>query len=146
MRPNAIRWFDRLMLAVFALSVLGGALNYPAARAQLASNAASARLGSGFLIGIMALTLGIILLFWYLIARRASNVAKWIWIVLFVIGLAMLPSSLGRMVQTDLGPVKETLGLINAVLQGVAIFMLFRPDARAWFAAKGKPVDAHIFD
>ena len=146
MRPNAIRWFDRLMLAVFALSVLGGALNYPAARAQLAANAASARLGSGFLIGIMAFTLGIILLFWYLIARRASNVAKWIWIVLFVIGLAMLPSSLGRMVQTDLGPVKAMLGVINTVLQGVAIFMLFRPDARAWFAAKGKPVDAHVFD
>jgi len=53
---------------------------------------------------------------------------------------------LKAIVQANLGPLQLACSVLYTLLQAAAIFMLFRPDARAWFAAKGKLIDAHIFD
>ena len=145
MRPNSIRWFDRLVLTSLILGIVGMALNYAAAQAQIASNPVTAKWGNGFLIGSMVGGLGYLALMWYLIARRANNVAKWIWVVFFVLGSLYMPASFRILAQTDQGTIKLALALINSALQLAATVMLFRPDARVWFANRGKGIDPDIF-
>jgi hypothetical protein len=130
MRPKSIIMFERLFLASLALGALNFLLGYEDL-AQLAANDPGLRrlgLGSGFLVGIVAASYAVYLLLWHLIARRASNMAKWILVLFAVLGLlSALP--------TLRGPWDATLALALVVyaLEVLAIVYLFRVDAKAWF-------------
>ena len=143
-RPQSIMLFDKVFLAAIAASLLGIVLFYDANLRALQAEAAIAEagFGSGLLLGITAVSLGIMLLLWYFISRRASSLAKWLLVGLTIIGL---PSSIsGLMTASGLQLVLTAAVL---VLQILAIVLLFRADARAWFQAKGQaPVNAATFD
>jgi hypothetical protein len=142
--------FDRLYLTALLLGIVGGVLNWQATSAFLANNPAIEALGTGLVYGIVVgsvvVGLGINLLLWYFISRRASNAARWIWVVLLVVGL---PGTV-RTVSGATGMVLPLAGrgilIINVLLQLAAAAMLFRPDARAWFASGGQLADRDAFD
>ena len=133
-RPQSIIWFERCYLAALLIGVLNVALQWDQMNAKIAAMPNSAAIGSWFLPLTLVISWGISLLLWYFTARRASNVAKWILTVLFVIGLiAVLPTVANGTFPTGLGGVISVVGL---VLQAIAVWELFQPDARTWFAKR----------
>jgi len=130
MRPASIVMFERLFLASLVLSLVGVIIGFDGMVDQLASEPGTAELGlgGGFLAGAMAVGFAISLLLWFYIAHKASNVAKWILIVLAAFGLISLPAMLT-------GPWDATvlLGLASYALEIAALIYLFRDDAKAWF-------------
>lgn len=141
--PVSIVRFSQAMLASIALSVVQMALNFDNQREILARNPQTAGLGDGFVIATLGFGFAIFLLLWFFIARRASNIAKWVLVVLTVIGLFWLPGTL----RDALAASPFSLGLVVAVLvlQLFALGFLFRPDARDWLAGKA-PADPDTFD
>lgn len=135
MRPSSIVRFDRLYLASIAVGLIGNILEWPLTMARLAENPDTAALGSTATVaagGMIAIGVAIALLLWFFIARRGSNVAKWILVVftVFAIGSLAVGFSTGAVILDAGGIVR----IVAVALQTVAVFFLFRPDAAAWFA------------
>ena len=102
MRPTSIVLFERLFLLSLAIALVNGFLQYDALVAQVGNDPALAQLGwgSGAILVVMAISLLIPLLLWYFIARRASNIAKWILVVMTLLGLLFVnldPGQLGSL-------------------------------------------------
>ena len=128
MRPTSIVLFERLFLLSLAIALVNGFLQYDALVAQVGNDPALAQLGwgSGAILVVMAISLLIPLLLWYFIARRASNIAKWILVVMTLLGLLFVNLDPGQ-----LGSLAGIASLAVTILQLVAIVLLFRADARA---------------
>lgn len=146
MRPNSIIWFERLFLPSLAIGTIGSVIQLSSNVARFAANPATAQFGTGFVIFTIVATTAINILFWFFIARRASNVAKWIWVVFLIFGLLSLTMMFVSPIVSVIGAAWKVFALLINGLQIAAAFMLFRPDARAWFAARGKSVDPSVFD
>ena len=131
MRPTSIVLFERLFLLSLAIALVNGFLQYDALVAQVGNDPALAQLGwgSGAILVVMAISLLIPLLLWYFIARRASNIAKWILVVMTLLGLLFVNLDPGH-----LGSLAGIASLAVTILQLVAIVLLFRADARAWLS------------
>lgn len=140
MRPNSIVKFEQFYLGALALGLVNGVLNWSNASEMLAADPNLAAMGPVFLVVTMAVGIGISLLLWYFAARKASVVAKWIITVLFGIGLISLLFSLG-----SLPVVNMVITGIVTLMQGYAVYMLFRPDAVAWFNGESSDVGS-VFD
>jgi hypothetical protein len=142
MRPESIILFERLFLVSLAVSAVSFAIGYEDTMRIAASDPAMRQfgLGEGFILGTLAVSFAIYLLLWYLIAHKASNVAKWILIVLVAIGAASVPLALS-------GPLGLTVWLNLAVyaLEIAALVVLFRADAKAWFRGE-RTADPAVFD
>ena len=146
MRPISIVNFERLYLLGLAIGLVNGIISFSSMQELIDSDPALSKVisGSTFIILTAGPSFVIALLLWFFIARRASNVAKWIFVVMFVIGLLMLPSSLARHFAVSQVSAIVSLGL--TVLQAASIFFLFRADARAWFVSKGQnTADPDVF-
>jgi hypothetical protein len=144
MRPASITIFDRLFLGSLVLGLVNAFLSYDATIAQLEADPAVADIGlagPGFVIATMGFGFGISLLLWFLISRKAVGVAKWVLVVLTVIGLLGMPMALAG---APLLQAATSLGL--TVMQLAAIWFLFRPDAKAWFAHGPGGMDPATFD
>ena len=143
-KPDSIVLFDRLFLGSLALGVLNFLFQWNALSTKLTSSPefAATGFGSGFIIATFAGGTIINLIIWYFISSRASKIAKWILTAFLAIGLLSMLSNLNN----PLGPQGIGLGvaLFLTVLQGAAIYMLFRPDAVAWFN-RVPPVDPDTF-
>ena len=131
MRPESIRRFDIFYLGSLALSVLDFFLERDAvvAQAEAQSRAANVSLGSGFVTGAFVFWMALLLLLWFLASYRRSGVAKWIIVLLALIGLWGVPGLI-----TGAFTAARIVSLLSFVLTWVAIYFLFRPDAKAWFA------------
>jgi hypothetical protein len=144
MRPTSIINFERFYLGAMALGLVNSAMTWSQTQELMNSpEVAAAGLGSGFLFTTMAIGLIIPLLLWYFIARRGSNIAKWILVVLFGIGLLGFLASLANPLMP--GGLSMVLGIAGIAIQGYAVYMLFRPDAVAWLTGAG-PVDPDAFN
>ena len=147
MRPQSIELFEKVFLGSIALGLVNTALSWGALTASLqgAGNPA-ATMGPSLMIFSIALSLVISLLLWFFIARRASNVAKWIYVVITAIGVFGVLSSLAN----PLMPKGLTMigGFVATGLQVFAAWLLFKPDAVAWLESKGAtgPGDPSTFD
>ena len=132
MRPTSIVLFERLFLLSLAIALVNGFLQYDALVAQVGNDPALAQLGwgSGAILVVMAISLLIPLLLWYFIARRASNIAKWILVVMTLLDAGQLGSLAG------------IASLAVTILQLVAIVLLFRADARAWLSDDADDAEA----
>jgi hypothetical protein len=141
MRPKPIVWFERHYIASAAASILAVLLNYDVLQRRALDQDASAL---GPMFG-MLVTAGIGWLFWFLIARRASNIAKWINVVLVVFGTLTLPWNWAEVF--GIGPVYSFLAAISFLCSIVATIYLFHPEAVAWLKSKGRnfPVDPDVF-
>ncbi len=131
MRPNSILLFERLFLGSMAIGVINAFLSWDDTMATLAADPNLAAFGNIFIYATLAFSVGINLLLWFFVARKASTVAKWIIIVFFGIGLVSMPFSIGT-----LPPLSMIITLAITAMQGAAIYMLFRPDAQKWFAGE----------
>ena len=139
MRPQSIKYFDYLYLGSIALGVLSFLLNYNAIAAEIDRETAETgvQIGSGLAMGSLIFSVIVSLALWFLISRLRIEFVKWILIVFFFVGLIGIPT-----VFAQLPNLQAILSLIATVLQALAIYFLFQPDAKAWFAEKrGDPVD-----
>jgi prepilin signal peptidase PulO-like enzyme (type II secretory pathway) len=132
MRPASIIYFERLSVLSILVGIAFTMLTWDAeVKVAQASN-----LGSAFVPLVQGISLFIILLLIFLISRKASNIAKWILVALFVLGVAFIaPSLLQTLDQGLIG----LLQLSQLIVQAAAIYFLFTPEARAWFGARGRP-------
>ncbi len=142
-RPTSIVNFERCYLGALALSFVTFAATWSAQRALLERNPATAPLGAGAVMGtaiaILLVSAIINLLLWYFTARRGSVVAKWIIVVFFGLGaLVLLRSLTNGMFMAGFGGV---LQVAVFVLQAVSVYLLFRPDANAWFGDRNRAAD-----
>ncbi len=131
-RPASIVSFERLYLASLAIGAIGTAINWSTMQAQIAADPNSAMLPSWFMPVTLFVSFSISLALWYFAARRGAVVAKWILVVLFgfgVIGILMTIFAPGPILM------KFITG-VNFVLQGLSVWMLFKPDANQWFAGE----------
>jgi hypothetical protein len=144
MRPQSIIMFERLFLASLAIGVLNFILGYDAAVATLQNDPSTQQLGlgGGFAIAVFAVGTGIYLLLWFLIARKAINIAKWILVVLITLSVISLMTSLTGSFRLN---VTTGLALATYILEVVAVIYLFREDAVAWLKGKA-PADPATFD
>jgi Family of unknown function (DUF6404) len=118
--PTNIVWFERLAYASLGLGLLDLALDFRnLSRLSPAIN----------LIGTLVLTLGVIALLIWLVARRRQGWARWAFLVLYLFGL---PFFFMNLMQQSL--LSVPISLLQVVLQGVALFFVFTGDAKTWFA------------
>ena len=141
-RPRSILMFERLFLASILLGFVIVPSGWETARAELRAApelpgaVELASMGMPFMIGIFVVTTIINVLLWYFIARRASVVAKWILIAFNVLAIVALvtQAALGLVP----GDLVVAIDLLVLALNVAAIWYLFRPDARLWFAGEWK--------
>lgn len=141
-RPRPITLFARIYWLSVALSVANILTRYAALRAYAISQGTAA---AGPAIAILiALLSG--LLFWFFIVRRASNVAKWLLVVLSALSLIQMPQIVSY---------SRTFGWVYGLTfaaSGVALFgaiiLLFRADSIAWLTDREarSVVDHGVFD
>jgi len=134
-KPISILNFERCYIGAWVVGVLNTIFGWSAASAVLANNPQVQRAGPGVVtaglgLGLLFSAL-ITFLLWYFIVRRHSVIAKWLVTAFFAFGALSFLTSLSKVAITP--GLTLALGLLSLVLQGIAVVMLFRPDARAWF-------------
>lgn len=132
MRPISIVNFERCYLGAIAIGLGNSLLTLPTMMRTPQLAQATAMFGSGFFYISAIVSTVVLLLLWYLTARRASVVAKWIIVVFFALGaLGMLYN-----LMTGFASVPSQTGVILRIvafiLQAVAVYLLFKPDAVTW--------------
>lgn len=128
-RPTEIIWFERIILGTLALGAFNSWLAWP----QI-----SAMRGPGFAISTQLFTFAVLLGLTLLISRRRSNVAKWISVAMFLVGLpfALIVEARG------LAPGSTIIRIVQTIGQAIALGLLFSSSARRWFKASAPLGDA----
>lgn len=150
MRPQSIIRFDWAYLGSIALWLANMAVGWPTmlrqleASPQFSGNPQMLELGETLLMGGVAAILVLWLLLWYFTARRASTVTKWI--VVGFTALTVLRLPLVVIGAPAMGWLPTTLSIVAFVLAAFATWMLFRPDAQAWFAGDDAQPDTAPFE
>ena len=149
MRPKSIELFEKVYLGSIVIGLINTALSWSQVNALMNDPRVQATgMGTGTLVLGVIVGILIPLLLWYFIARRASNVAKWIYVVLTALGLLSLLNSLA--VNVSLAPKDLTLivATVSVLFQVYGAWLLFKPDAVAWLESKGAngPGDPDTFD
>ena len=148
MRPQSIELFEKVYLGTIAIDLVEVAFGWQRLTADILERFATVSEGTRqvLLIGSVVFAFGISLLLWFLIARRASNIAKWIFVVLAVSGVySLLKQIVFSTVPKD---IDFALNTASTLLGLYAVWLLFRPDAVAWLKSKGAdgPGDPKTFD
>ena len=141
-RPPSILLFERLYLAALVVSIVLALANWSGDVAALTVDPGITRLkGADGMLPVIYPILRLLiwagwLLLWFFVARRGSRVAK-IVVTLFVLIAAYDGSKvLLAMLTGPLAGWTPTGALVETALLVSAAAMLFRPDARSWFATK----------
>ncbi len=138
MRPASIRYFDWAMLAMLACTLLNLVLLWGSWQRAISVGALSPLYAYGTVSASAALYFAL----WFFVSGRASNVARWILAVLTVFNVLGL---LFRLVQRQVPPtVGGLLSALSLAALATAVWMLFRRDAKDWFAGRAS-VDPEIF-
>jgi hypothetical protein len=134
MRPKSIVYYEYCYLGSVLLGVVVTAMTWTANNQTEEVEKIRAMLGASFLPILYVFIYTLSLALWYFTARVPNTVAKWIvvgWFALSLIGFVMalgagnLPNDLPGL-----------LAVAALVLNAAAVYLLFRPDARAWFGEK----------
>ncbi|WP_066661973.1 MULTISPECIES: hypothetical protein [unclassified Sphingomonas] len=137
MRPQSIIRFEQAYLASIVVwgvnHALGWSKQIAAVEASFAQMPEMIPAGRAMLIGFTLFALFVSLLLWFFTARKASEVTKWIIVALFALSAVALPFSLAGFART--GALPAALNVVTFALTAFAVWMLFRPDATAWFRA-----------
>lgn len=136
-RPKSIRTFQWIVYAECLLAFVGTYLFWLERRDIVDPLHAPPRFSFYYIAVIISCTL---LLAW-LISLRASNWAKWIYVLLAGIGLLGL-FNVRRILAH--GGLYTGVSFVHYVLMAVSVWLLFRRDSRDWFAGKG-PIDPEVF-
>ena len=138
MRPASIRWFDRLFLSGMAFEF---ALRISDVREALHKADTS---NTALFIGMAVVFFLIIGTFWFAISQLSSNIAKWAWTILLIsipIGLVTTATNPTLMFDSHFSIERVAFEVVRPLLYISATIMLFRSDARVWFANHGRSLD-----
>ena len=131
MRPKSIVYYEYAYLGSVLLGIVVTAMTWSTNEQTEEVEKIRAMLGASFLPILYVFIYTLSLALWYFTARVPNTVAKWIvvgWFGLSIVGFAM---ALGAgNVPNDL---PGLIAVVALVLNAVAVYLLFRPDARAWF-------------
>lgn len=140
-RPPSIVRFEQLYLgsiAVWLLTTLGfWSLNRKLIEEnpQTAANPQMQSFALTLMVATAVIVLAVSVLLWWLAARRASPVGKWLVVATEALGVLLALYSLYLLATGAAPNVVNALGnLISTALAASAALLLFRPDAKAWFA------------
>lgn len=141
-KPESIRKFDMLYLGSLVVTLVGFVFSYSDLTEQVRRESAAAgiELGGGVLLVGIAFSMAISLLLWFLISKKRIEFVKWILILLLLWSLVSLPQAFGDGLQAI-----DLMGLASTIMQVIAAYFLFRPDAKAWFKGDDH-VDGSTFD
>lgn len=131
MRPKSIVYYEYAYLGSVLLGIVVTAMTWTANNQTEDVAKIRAMLGASFLPILYVFIYTLSLALWYFTARVPNTVAKWIvvgWFGLSVVGFGMALAA-GN-VPSDAPALLATAAL---VLNAVAVYLLFRPDARTWF-------------
>jgi hypothetical protein len=143
MRPKSIVNFERVVLLSILIGIVSTWVNWDQMQAAMAqAQQGRAMLGAKFAIGVQAVAIAIYLLLLWLIARKGSPVAKWIYVVFALLGLG---AAIVRFRTTvALGTPALLLAIVQFLLTLAALWLIFRPDSKAWFS-EGRAPDPDAF-
>ena len=116
-KPNHIKYFERAMLISLAPGVVILALS-------------SQGMGITAVL-FQTIVLVILLINILLISRKRSNIAKWVLIVIFFLGLPMYVPLLSILLSAGFVGV---LSLLQLTVQLVGFYFLFTHQSRQWFS------------
>ena len=119
MRPRTIIYFEWIIFATLALGVLQSWIDWDRA-IQMAF--------AGFVLTVRIFTFGVIAGLTLLVSRRRSNVAMWILLALFALGIPIF----FKIVSSGLLLGSAWISALQLVGQLVAYGLLFTPSARLW--------------
>ncbi len=125
--PAAIQRFELLMILSIILGIVGSYLTWDFALAQIEE----AGMDGQTLLIISGVITAIWLALILFTSRGASNVAKWIVVVL--VGLGALASLPTLPMSIEMMGSLAYIGLVQIVLQIVAVVFLFTSEGSAWF-------------
>jgi hypothetical protein len=92
----------------------------------------------------VAISLVVDLLLWFFIARKAAEIAKWIFVILFAVALAGMARTLfGQQQHVVLPTVTLAVSVVRLLLNGFCTALLLRPDAKRWFRGERGPSALH---
>lgn len=144
-RPASIMNFERSFWASMLLGAGSLALHWPKIIGSLKSDPAIASMveSAAIFVGIaLGFSFAVSILLWYFVARKASNIAKWIYVAVMGFGAVSTLASLND--PTSPTGLALAISLVSTALTALSILFLFRPDARVWFGKVS--VDPRTFD
>ncbi len=121
-RPVSVRAFEALLLISLGIGIAVTSLTW----AELTREA-----GSFTVLFFQALTVAILLGIVVLVSRRGSNLARWAFTVLVLLGAAVYFPQMADLFARR--PLVAVLGATQVALQIFGVLLLFRPDARPFF-------------
>lgn len=134
MQPKSIQRFDLAFLASMVVYAVSFFLGYDDTVALTREQYAKGGLDvdpSMWIAALFGVVVAVYVLLWWLISLKRNNIAKWIFTIFFAVGLVLAVLALAT---GSAGPltIAAILSLVSTALSGVAVFFLFRPDAKAW--------------
>ena len=120
--PKHIKYFEWTWLGSLSLGIIVAALSY----SEIVG--AGMEIFSGF---IQFVTLGVMLLLILLTSRKRNNIAKWILVVLFGLGIVFYIPHLSSLFNKGFAGVLSSL---QVLAQCVGIYFLFTQESRDWFS------------
>lgn len=144
MRPSSIVNFERVVLLSILLGIVGTWLSWARIQAMVAQTATAGgpHMSTNTVIVIQAVTIALYLLLIWFISRKASPVAKWIYVVLAGLGLVFGLFGLPQTMRYGTAPL--LVAIVQYLLSITSLWLLFRPDAKAWFS-EGRGPDPSTF-
>ena len=127
MRPVSIEYFERLSFLAMMVGIAFTVLSWDPGQAE------RLRVGPMFLPIMLAVCYALLATLILLISRKASLIAQIVFLLLFAAGAVLaIPAVPAILDHGQIG----LLQIVQILLQGVAIYFLFTPEARTWFRSK----------
>src|ERR1700719_4769192 len=116
--PSNVARFEQLMYATLVIGLFNSVLTWNQSVAQ------ARNLGGAYsVLFIQIFVFAFIMMFIWLIARRRKNWARWVLLVLFVLGIPAAVRLMGQWFRLE--PVVGFLNLVQALVQVIALVLIF---------------------
>ena len=123
--PSNVAKFEELMYLSVTVGVVVSALLWDQ------NVALASQLGVAFVLFVQAFGLAFVVLLIWLIARRRKNWARWLFLIVGILGLAFYLGELPTLLR--LYPFAGFLSVVQMGAQTVATVLIFTGNARDWF-------------
>ena len=129
-RPKDIEWFAYIQIGVIIVGFINGLINWDAL-ISMPGNSANQQIATQ-VIGY-SITFALL----YFIVMKASNAARWICVVLTVMGTLFIIPIL--FISTIPMPGGKVMPLLLSIAPLISLWFLFTPASRIWFDKKNDP-------
>ena len=132
-KPGSLWQFERVLALATLIELFNQIITLRHAKKVLSDPVlAEIGLGIGTYIGISIAGVGFALLVWFYIVRRASKAARIGFTGLVVLAVFQLATNFST--SLSLPPATQFVRIASLSVQVYAVWLLYRPDSRAWFA------------